>query len=173
MPATTMDIKSMTPDEIQAARRRLARCADVPSNALLAVSEILEGLKIRSCDGYDVTAKTLMCSRKSFFGGSVSTRADSVAPSYKLRQVDTQAVQSKSGARATPTAQQPRKPAAKRPRATTDDFGSLEDDDVDDIKPAPAVKVRAQQEDAMEPHEPRTGRDASIADALVHVNTAY
>lgn len=76
-----------------------------------------------------------------------------MAPSYKPRQVDTKAIQTKSEAKATPTAQQPRKPAAKRPRATADDFGSLEDDD-DDTKPAPAIKVRAQQEDAIEPNEP-------------------
>ncbi|CAK0785697.1 hypothetical protein CVIRNUC_008908 [Coccomyxa viridis] len=98
-----MDIRSMSPEEIQAARMRLA-------------------------------------SRKSFFGGSVSTRADSVAPSYKIRQMNTKAAQSKSESKATSTAQQPRKPAAKRPRASADDFGSLEDDD-DDEKPGPAVKV--------------------------------
>ena len=83
-----------------------------------------------------------LCSRKSFFGGSVSTRADSVAPRYKIRQMDTKAAQSKSESKATSTAQQPRKPAAKRPRASADDFGSLEDDD-DDEKPGPAVKVQA------------------------------
>ena len=79
-----------------------------------------------------------------------------MAPSYKARQVGTKAFQTKSEANATPTVQQPCKPAAMRPRATADDFGSLEDDN-DDTKPAPAVKVRAQQEAAMEPDEPWTG----------------
>ena len=65
-----------------------------------------------------------------------------MAPSYKPRQIDTKAAQSKSESKATSTAQQPRKPAAKRPRASADDFVSLEDDD-DDRKPAPALKVRA------------------------------
>ena len=93
-------------------------------------------------DACSETVKTMLCSRKSFFGGSVSTRADSLAPSHESRQVDSKASQTKSGAKPTPTARKPRKPAAKRPRATADDFGSLEDDD-DDIMPAPAVKVRA------------------------------
>ena len=65
-----------------------------------------------------------------------------MVPSYRPRQIDTKAAQSKSESKATSTAQQPRKPAAKRPRGSADDFGSLEDDD-DDKKPAPAVKVWA------------------------------
>ena len=93
-----------------------------------------------------------LCSRKSFFGGSVSTRADSVAPSYKIRQMNTKAAQSKSESKATSTAQQPRKPAAKRPRASADDFGSLEDDD-DDEKARSCCQGTGQQDDAMEPHE--------------------
>ena len=85
-----------------------------------------------------------LCSRKSFFGGSVSTREQAAAPDYKVRA---QAA-SKAPLRAQKrpekpkgTAQQTRKPAAKRPREATDDFGDLDDYNDPPKKPCTAVNA--------------------------------
>ncbi|CAL5228159.1 g11239 [Coccomyxa viridis] len=102
-----MDIKSLSAEEIKAARERLA-------------------------------------SRKSFFGGSVSTREEAAAPDYKIRaQTASKAPQRVQTRPEKPrgTAQQARKPAAKRPRATADDFGDLDDYNDQPSKPYTAVNA--------------------------------
>ena len=87
---------------------------------------------------------TLVCSRKSFFGGSVSTREEAAAPGYKAKaQAAFKAPQS-----TLPKSQKPKgagqpthKPAAKRPRDTANDFGDLDDYDVPSSKPCTASNV--------------------------------
>ena len=88
--------------------------------------------------------KHLCRSRKSFFGGSVSTREEAAAPDYKIRaQTASKAPQRVQTRPEKPrgTAQQARKPAAKRPRGTADDFGDLDDYNDQPSKPYTAVNA--------------------------------
>lgn len=83
--------------------------------------------------------EAILCSRKSFFGGFVSTRSDAADPNFKPRpQPEPKAKPlQRSHAKPGSAKQQARKPAAKRARDTSDDFASLEDYD---SQPAKASK---------------------------------
>ena len=90
---------------------------------------------------------TSLCSRKSFFGGSISTRAEAADPGYKARAQAASETSQRTHSKperhkgAKDSGQQTRKPAAKRPRDSADDFGNLDDNDPLPSKPAGSIKA--------------------------------
>ena len=134
-----MDIGSLSAEEIKAARERLARWVHI-----FHCDGPAEDADIQYSSHVIHMLNTLLCSRKSFFGGSVTTREEAVAPGYKAKaQTASKAPRGTlpKSQKPTGTGQQARKPAAKRPRDTANEFGDLDDDDDPSSNPRTASKV--------------------------------
>ena len=118
---------------------RLARCANVRRKAFLVIKS-----GYQHCDACGIPANNVSVQPQILLWRLRLHKGRTLwLPSYKIRQMDTKAAQSKSESKATVHSTAASQACCQAPSSQCrDDFGSLEDDD-DDEKPGPAVKVQA------------------------------